>query len=46
MPGFAGRLVGGADLVPHHVRDDRRAVVGDHHDLHPVRELEMRNVRA
>ena len=39
-PGFAGRLVGGADLVPDHLRDDRRAVIRDHHDLQPVGKRE------
>ena len=34
-------LVGGADLVPDHVGDDRRAVIGDHHDLQAVGELEL-----
>ena len=35
--GLAGGLVGRADLVPDHMGHDRRAVVGDHHDLHAVR---------
>ena len=39
-PRFARRLVGGADLVPDHVRDDRRAVIRDHHDLQAVVERE------
>ena len=34
--GFARRLVGGADLVPDHVGDDRRAMIGDHHDFKTV----------
>lgn len=38
--GFALRLVRGADAIPHHVRDDRHAVIGQHHDLHAVFELE------
>jgi hypothetical protein len=37
---FAGRLVGRADLVPDHLRYHRGAVVGDHHDLHAVGQLE------
>ena len=37
----AGRLVGGADAIPHVVRDDRRAVVGHDHDLQAVGELEL-----
>ena len=39
--GDAPRLVGGADPVPDHVGDDRRAVVGDDHHLHAVGELEL-----
>ena len=39
--GFARRLVGGADPVPDHVGDDRRAAVGDDHDLQAVGEREM-----
>ena len=42
--GFARRLVGAADLVPDHVRDDRRAVVGDDDDLHAVVEHEVADV--
>ena len=34
--GFALRLVGGPDLVPHHLRDNRRAAVGDDDHLHAV----------
>ena len=37
---FARRLVGGADLVPDHLRDDRRAVIRDHHHLQAVAEGE------
>ena len=37
---FAGRLVGGADLVPDHLRDDGRTMIRDHHDLHAVAEGE------
>ena len=37
---FAGRLVGGADLVPDHLRDHRRAVIRDHHDLQAIGEGE------
>ncbi len=40
--GLAGRLVGGADLVPDHVRDHRRPAVGDDDDLHAVGEREAR----
>ena len=36
--GFAGRLVGAADLVPDHVGDDRGAVIRDDDDLHAVVE--------
>ena len=42
--GFARRLVGGADLVPEHVGDDRRAAVGDDHDLEAVGEREVGDV--
>ena len=42
--GLARRLVGGADLVPDHVGDDRRAAVRDHHDLQPVGEREVGDV--
>ena len=45
-PGLARRLVGGADLVPDHVGDDRRAVVGDDDDFEPVGEGEVRDVGA
>ena len=38
--GFAGRLVGGADLVPDHLRDDGGAVIRDHHNLQAVAESE------
>ena len=38
--GLAGRLIGGTDLVPDHLRDDRRAVIRNHHDLEPVVERE------
>ena len=38
--GFARRLVGRADLVPDHLRDDRRAVIRDHHDLQAVGKRE------
>ena len=38
--GFAGRLVGGADLVPDHLGNDRRAVIRDHHDLQAIAEGE------
>ena len=39
---LARRLVGGADLVPHHVGHDRRAVIGDDDDFEPFVEREMR----
>ena len=29
-------FIGAADLVPDHLRDHRRAVIFDHHHLHPV----------
>jgi len=37
---FARGLVGGADLVPDHLRDDRGAMIGDHHHLHAIGERE------
>ena len=42
--GFAWRLVGAADLVPHHMGDDRGAVIGDDHHLHAVVEQEVRHL--
>ena len=44
--GFALRLVGGSDLVPHHLRDHRRAPVGDDDDLHAVRKRRMSDIRV
>ena len=44
--GLAGRLVGRADLVPHHVSDDRRAVVGNDDYVQAVREREMGDALA
>ena len=41
---LAGRLVRGADLVPDHVGDDRRAPVRHHHDFEAVGEREMADV--
>ena len=43
--GLARRLVGGADLVPDHVGDDRRAAVRDHDHFEAVGEREMADVR-
>ena len=43
--GHALGLVGGADLVPDHVRDDGGAVVGDDDHLHAVGELELAGTR-
>ena len=40
QPRFARRLVGGADLVPDHLRHDGGAVIGDHHHLQAVAERE------
>ena len=42
----AGRIVGAADAEPQHVRDDGRAVIFDHHDLHAVGELELGRLLA
>ena len=44
--GLAGRLVGGADLVPDHVGDHRRAVVGNDHQLEAVGEREVGDLAA
>ena len=41
---FADDLVGGADLVPDHLRHDRRAMIGDDDDLQPVRQREALRV--
>ena len=41
---LARRIVGGADPVPHHVRHDRGAMVGDDDDLEPVGEGEADRV--
>jgi hypothetical protein len=38
---FARGLVGGADFVPDHVGDDRRAVIGNDNQFQPVRQLEI-----
>ena len=42
--GLALRLIGRAYLVPHHVGDDGRAMVGNDDDLHAVAELERLNI--
>jgi hypothetical protein len=34
--GNAGRIVDRADLEPQHLRDDRRAMIGDHQHLHAI----------
>ena len=39
-----GRIVHRADLEPQHLRDDRRAVIGDDHDLHAVGQRELGNL--
>ncbi len=43
--GFAGCLVGGPDLVPDHVRDDRSTMVRHDDNFEPVRQCEVRNLR-
>ena len=43
--GPACGLVGATDLVPDHMGDNGRAMIGDHHDLEPVGEGEISNVR-
>ncbi len=45
-PRFARHLIGGADLVPDHMRDDRRAVVGNDDKLKAVGERELRDLGA
>ncbi len=42
---LAGSLIGAADLVPQHVRDDRGAPVRDDDDLKAIVEREMGDVR-
>ena len=36
--GQAWRLIDRTNPVPDHMRDDRRAVIGYHHDLHAIVE--------
>ena len=43
---LAERIVGRAVAVPDHVGDDRRAMVGDDHDLEAVLEGEMGDLRG
>jgi hypothetical protein len=38
---LAPRLVGGADAIPQHVRDDGRAAVRNDHHAQPIGELEL-----
>ena len=45
-PGLARRLVGGPDLVPDHMRDHRRPVIGHHDDFKAVRQGEVRDQRS
>mmetsp|Transcript_7085 Transcript_7085/g.11546 ORF Transcript_7085/g.11546 Transcript_7085/m.11546 type:complete len:424 (-) Transcript_7085:2404-3675(-) len=40
-PGHAGFLIGRACLVPHHMHDNRRTVILDHHHLHAVFQHEI-----
>jgi hypothetical protein len=40
-PRLAGNVVGAADAIPHHVRDDRCAAIGDDDDLHAVGQREL-----
>ena len=37
---MAARFIRRADAIPHHMRNHRRAAIGDHHDLHAVGERE------
>ena len=39
--GFPAHLIGGTCPIPDHLNDNRRAVIFDHHSLHPVIESEM-----
>ena len=39
--GFARGFVGGADFVPDHMGDDRRAMIRNNHDFKPVAEGEV-----
>ena len=34
--GFASRFIGSTNLVPHHMGDNRRPVVRNHHHLHAI----------
>src|SRR3984885_5342668 len=43
--GFTPGFVGGADLVPDHVRDHRRAMIGHDDNFKAVRQGEVGNVR-
>ena len=43
--GLAGRLIGGARLVPDHMGDHGGAVIGDHHHLKTVVQREAGQVR-
>ena len=45
MPGGSPRIVRSAGAVPDHVGDDRHAMIGDHHDIHAVGELERAHLR-
>ena len=44
QPRLARRLVGGADFVPDHVGDDRRAVVGNDDEFQTVRQREVGDI--
>ena len=41
--GFARRIIRRTIAIPHHMRDDRRAMIRDHHDFHAIVEAEMGN---
>ena len=43
--GLALWIVRGAVLVPNHVSDDRRAIVGNDDNLHAIVQSQMRNIR-
>ena len=42
---LAVRIIGRAVAIPHHVGHDRRAMVGNDHHVHAIRQLEMIDTR-
>jgi hypothetical protein len=41
---LAFRLIGGSNLIPHHVSDDGRAVIGNDDDLKPILQGEALDI--